>query len=181
MNTGLTGMIRLEFRESRIHKLHRHNKGTGPSISASNPKASRQGDTSKGELLANWCFARSSNFPGSALNEYARLEVLGRDQSGKIRATAKKLSRRNPTPFQIAVEVKTNSKGDDAGKGRGQIDETATQVCRGLNGLIDSFADRGLPFLGADDVLFLPVIITTANLWITESAINVASLETREI
>ena len=131
--------------------------------------------------LANWCFARSSNTPGSALSEYARLDALGRDPLGKIEATTKELSRGGPPPFEIAVEVRTSSKRDDAGKKRGQIEEAATQVCRGLKGLIDSFADRGLPRLGSEDLLFLPVLITTANLWITESEINLASLETGEL
>ncbi len=130
--------------------------------------------------LANWCFARSSHVPGSGLSEYPRLDVLQRETSGKIRATAKELSRAHH-PFHIAVEVRTGSEGDDKGKGRGQIEEAATQTCRGLNGLIDFFAARGNPRLGGNNLLFLPVIITTANLWSTESPMNEASLDTGEI
>ena len=130
--------------------------------------------------LANWCFARSSNGPESTMSDYARLDVLSRDPQNQIRASWRELTQAKE-PYEFAIEVRTTLQEEDTGKGRGQIEEAATQVCRGLNGLINSFASRGLPRPGEGDLFFLPVIITTANLWITETEINSASLKTGEI
>jgi hypothetical protein len=77
--------------------------------------------------------------------------------------------------------VRGQIKGDDSSKGRGQIEDAATQVCRGLNGLIDSFYQKGMPRLGAGSIFFLPVVITTASLWSTETDLSEASLVTGEI
>jgi hypothetical protein len=83
--------------------------------------------------------------------------------------------------MSLALRLERLCREKIQGKGGGQIEEAATQVCRGLNRLIDSFASRGLPRLGQADLFFLPVIITTANLWITETELNSASLESGEI
>jgi hypothetical protein len=46
--------------------------------------------------------------------------------------------------YHFAVEAKTKNKGDEAGSGKGQIEEAAGQLCRGLNGLIDFFYKHNL-------------------------------------
>lgn len=126
-----------------------------------------------------WCFARSSHI--SERFQYPRIDKLSRDNPSTIRPSIQHLTRGEPHPFHIALEVPNNDPGDANGKGRGQIEDAATQVLRGLNGLMNSFYERGMPRLGCDALFFLPVIITTAQLWCTESTLDDADLSNGDI
>src|SRR5262249_31435894 len=83
--------------------------------------------------------------------------------------------------YHIALEVRTEEKGDSAGTGRGAIEEAATQICRGLNGFV-RFIARSPQVLGkhkgAD---FLPVIFTTARLWTTDADLSLADVNNGNI
>jgi hypothetical protein len=131
--------------------------------------------------IANWCFARSSYHANVGLSQQSYLEVLQRQHGGAIACTIRELLHSSRL-YQIAVEVKGQiRKGDKFGQGRGQIEDAATQVCRGLNGLIQACYTKGLPRLGVDTWSFLPVIITTANLWATDTDLSLASIETGKL
>lgn len=80
--------------------------------------------------------------------------------------------------FQIAVEARTSEpkSKDEGGTGKGQIEEAAGQVCRGLNGLVQFFYDRGVLIKQAKkEISFVPMIVTTANLWVTDDILSGAS------
>jgi hypothetical protein len=64
--------------------------------------------------------------------------------------------------------------GDPESKGRGEVDDAATQVLRGVNGLIETFA-RSNVAAGAEKFL-IPVVFTTANLWATATDLSAADL-----
>jgi hypothetical protein len=132
--------------------------------------------------VANWCFAKSCFFPNASLAQHCYMDALQRQphEGGLISSYVRQLTTSDRL-FQVAVEVRGGVTGDDSVKGRGQIEEAATQVCRGLNGLIDSLYQRGLPRLGAGNIFFLPVVITTSKLWATDTDISLTSTETGEI
>ena len=134
--------------------------------------------------IANWCFAKSQLWvPNSDFDGQVYAETLQAPRNGIIRVHYKNLYR-SSNIYHIAVEAKTGSKGDGAGFGKGQIEEAAGQVCRGLNGLIDVFYKHGL-INEVDnkekEILFVPMIVTTANLYVTEDDLSLASIESGEL
>ncbi len=75
--------------------------------------------------------------------------------------------------YHVAVEVKGAAKGDASGTGRGTIEEAATQVIRGVNGLIECFSKNQRYMAENFPISFIPVIFTTAKIWATD--IDIAS------
>lgn len=83
-------------------------------------------------------------------------------------------------PCHLHFELRTPAPGDGIGRSRSAIDEAATQVLRGMNGLIDHLFPGGTPHdahtrAGAT---FLPVIFTTARLWVATGDLSEADLRT---
>jgi hypothetical protein len=61
-------------------------------------------------------------------------------------------------------------------KGGGEIDDAATQVLRGVNGLIETLARARME---ANERRYLiPVVFTTANLWASDADLSAAELAT---
>jgi len=77
--------------------------------------------------------------------------------------------------YHVAFEVKTQTKGDPSGS-RADIEDAASQVCRATNGLLDFCTRRGGFFTTVTDIEFLPVIFTTARLWVSEDVLTAADL-----
>lgn len=132
--------------------------------------------------IANWCFARSwFDLKGYSQGKLALCETL-LDRGDR---TIGMHYRQLPDPsniFQVAVEAKTSTKGDETSRGKGQIEEAAGQVCRGLNGLVQFFYERGVLIKQAKkEIAFVPMIVTTANLWATDDILSDASLATGEL
>lgn len=75
--------------------------------------------------------------------------------------------------YHVAVEVKGGAKGDASSTGRGAIEEAATQVTRGVNGLIECFSKNQRYLAENCPISFIPVIFTTAKIWATD--IDIAS------
>ena len=91
--------------------------------------------------------------------------------------------------YRLAFEVKSAGKGE-ATYGRGQINEATTQVLIGLNGIISFFINhykknKQLPFWKYEkDVFraaFMPVIFTTANLWVSDVNLGMADIKSGNI
>ena len=83
-------------------------------------------------------------------------------------------------PFHIAVEVKTNKDGDQAGLPKGRaLSQSLTQVAEGVNGLIEMLPKQKNLLRANGPIIFLPVIFTTANLYATDDAeLHLAELDT---
>jgi hypothetical protein len=84
--------------------------------------------------------------------------------------------------YHIPLPVKTNNaQGDDSG-GREAIENAATQVIRGMNGLIQYIVKNNFIIQGSlSPAFFVPVIFTTARLWATDADISEADLETGNV
>jgi hypothetical protein len=76
--------------------------------------------------------------------------------------------------YQLGFELRASSKGE--GHGGRALNDATTQVLRGLNGLIDQVRPSVVP----DDreAIFLPVIFTTAALWVSDGDLGAANLKT---
>lgn len=133
--------------------------------------------------LSNWCFARAPFVNRNRLPlERYWLEHVKRDKSGVLQANAEPRSFADrDRVFHIALEVKAGEQGDAGGQGRGAIEEAATQVCRGLNGMVEFLAANTRILAEQNDVYMLPVIFTTAKIWSSEIDLASADIETGKV
>lgn len=84
--------------------------------------------------------------------------------------------------YHVAVEVKSKGvKGDECGEGRQVIENAATQVSRGLNGMIEFILGNRQFLSEGRRAHFLPVIFTTANIWVTDVDLSTANKETGNV
>lgn len=83
--------------------------------------------------------------------------------------------------FQVALEVRTGEKGDDKGTGRGEIEDAATQVCRGLNGLAEFLGEREDLLARGRSLALVPAIFTTAKLWVSPTNAGTADVLTGKL
>ena len=79
--------------------------------------------------------------------------------------------------IQEGLELrKPGIKGDSTG-GRGDpIEKAVTQVLRGINGLANFYTGLDWATINDRRFLFVPVVFTTAELWVTEMDISQADL-----
>lgn len=135
--------------------------------------------------LSNWCFARApvvheGRVHGHGGYDPLIMEYAEIDERGAVLAYAKQKSKLEH-PYHVAVEVKSDAKGDPSGESGKPIEDAATQVLRGLNGLIE-FARKTPQFLKEDKgAYFLPVIFTTARIWTTDADLASAQVATGNV
>jgi hypothetical protein len=82
--------------------------------------------------------------------------------------------------YHFGVEVRSPKAGDDRGESGRAIEDAVTQVLRGLNGYIEALCQDKQLF-EETQVHLLPVIFTTAQLWISHSDLGLANLDTGDI
>jgi hypothetical protein len=83
--------------------------------------------------------------------------------------------------YRLGLELKTGNTGDGVGKGEA-INSAAAQVLRGTNGIIRHlFGPRAGQFFARGPIWFLPVIFTTAELWVSSTNLSEADLHTGRV
>lgn len=128
--------------------------------------------------LSNWCFFKAPFVRRNRSDEAVFVEQLswGPDQAMRSNVTALAYT---SEAYHIGLEAKSSAPGEEVTRGRGAIDEAATQVVRGVNGLIENF---GRSAVGAGASKFLiPVVFTTARLWVSNADLSKADLATGEL
>lgn len=130
--------------------------------------------------LSNWCFARAPYvhpyMPNNAL-------ILERAQSDipAFMTTSTRVIAVSEELFHVALEVKSDSKGDSSGSTRGGIEEAVTQILRGLNGMVNFVYKKRQLFGSEKMIAFLPVVFTTAQLWASDVDLSTADIATGNI
>jgi hypothetical protein len=134
-----------------------------------------------------WCFARAPYVRRNWSRENLLVERVTFDQSsGRFSATMNK-HYAIPTgkEFHIGLELKVkDAKGDSQPKGvtgTGAIEDAAAQVTLSLNGLVEFFREVPPPTQSQAIMTFIPVIITTAQLFSTDADITESELESGEL
>ena len=142
--------------------------------------------------VANWCFVKAPYVSRNiSTGERIVREVISVDPENKTAQPKICLEwiERSKEIYRLAFEVKSAEKGD-ATRGRGQVNEATTQVLIGLNGIISFFINhykknKQLPFgKYENDVFraaFMPVIFTTANLWVSDVDLSMADTKSGNI
>lgn len=135
--------------------------------------------------MKRWCFARAPYVRRNAGSEYLLAEaILFNHSTGQFSATVlKEWFVPDGQAFHIALEMKVrDEKGDEEGStGRSAIEDAATQVNLGLNGLIEFFQTNPPPFLADTRMMFIPVVVTTAQLFAADVELSSADIESGEI
>lgn len=129
---------------------------------------------------ARWCFMRAPyTWRESRGNELVFEEIVY--QPGNNREARAHVAHTERGSYHVGIELKTGEKGEGA-ISRSAIDSAATQLLRGANGLIDHFFG-GLfrEFLSPGRARFLPVIFTTAELWVSSIDLGRSDLKTGKV
>lgn len=134
--------------------------------------------------LSNWCFARAPLVRRNRSNEMLFLEYFGRSETMYDRqdmwAYSKEV-RNLSEAYHIAMEVKSDKKGDWDGKGRGAIEEAVTQICRGVGGMVEFLGGNPQVLGKATEAHFLPVVFTTAQIWVSDVDLSTADYRTGDL
>lgn len=116
--------------------------------------------------LHDWLFARAPYVRRGSVSRDILVERV-RKEGTELTASVGRLHG-SENIYHVAVEVKGAAKGDASGSGRGGIEDAATQVIRGVNGLIECFSKHPRYVTENFPVSFIPVIFTTAKIWATD-------------
>jgi hypothetical protein len=131
--------------------------------------------------LSNWCFikapyVRHSGYVNSLIYETAHV-----DESNQLESFAQSRPLSNDKFYQIALEVRSNEKGEERSSGRGAIEDAASQVLRGVNGMVNFLRENPRNLKRPHQVFFLPVIFTTAQIWVSRADLRETDLASGNI
>ena len=88
--------------------------------------------------------------------------------------------------YHIGFALKNHQKdGENPQSGRDAIGEAVSQVCRGVYGLVETIAQKLRPELKGNEsyaqYVLIPVIFTTARLWVIDDDLSLADIETGKL
>ena len=130
--------------------------------------------------LSNWCFVTAPYYRRNQKDRELVAERAHCTLGGEIQ-TSVVTTFGYQGLYHIGLEVRSGEKGDCGGKGRGAIEEASTQVGRGLNGFLSFLAAHPQPLQIDVPATFLPVIFTTARLFVSEVDLSAAELDTGKL
>ena len=138
--------------------------------------------------LKNWCFLRAPAVRRGDGQERYLAEVVDLDRNKTTTLPGNELEARclRLRPFydsdavaHLSVELKSDEKGE--GPGRGQVDEAADQIMRGMNGLAELVRSNNNLLGPTGARIFLPVIFTTARLFMCDADLSQTDVLTGNI
>lgn len=138
--------------------------------------------------FSHWCFIRAPYTynnradPDPWLIEQLDYGITNEFARNKVVSTYVRRVSKAEYSYHIPMEIKTNETGDERGYSKGKgIGDATSQVCRGVGGVMESIA-RNLSILGsASSAIFIPVIFTTAKLFVSDADLSTADLQTGNI
>lgn len=141
--------------------------------------------------ISNWCFIKAPYVSRGTSSGRERIvrELVFKIRDTNIVKTGLQWISRSSDIYRLSFELKSKAKGEGC-YGRGQINDAITQVLRGLNGMIEFAVNeltKGNHALFKEDnkgtmyASYLPVIFTTAKLWVCDCDISEADLESGKV
>ena len=132
--------------------------------------------------LSKWCFARNAFTVRNPRNSRLILQAAWLSGTATNRFLTGISTETSEQIYHLAIEIKSNKKGDAQGQPKGEAFEKAgEQVCLGVNGMVEFFA--GHPHLVPEGgkIHLVPVIFTTAQIFTSEIDLGSANLESGEL
>jgi hypothetical protein len=134
---------------------------------------------------SSWCFVSAPIIGGDSMPTIIT-ERMSRMNNSKLEqmpfgVSAKPYLYNKQRLYNIVIEVKTEKKGDQNGGKLDVCEEAATQVCRGMNGYIETLLERRELWGGGDAVEIFPVIFTTAEIYVSDVNLTLTDVTTGEI
>jgi len=129
-----------------------------------------------------WCFFRRTSGSPHAVSDCISVEQLFFPGEGGARLAVSRgaQSRQTDRAYHHAIsvlrKVDSDSKEPSGVPERKAIEEAATQVCRGLNGLVEHFSRVRAADESRVQVRLLPVIFTTAELVVSDADLGSGDL-----
>jgi hypothetical protein len=130
--------------------------------------------------LGAWCFARAPYVRRGRIDEMYFADYLVRNRDGSFSAGVKPLTYLADA-FHLGLEARTGDQGESAGAGRNAIEDAATQVCRGVNGLVEFYVRHRQVLKGKDELIISSAIFTTAALWAADVDLSNTDLSTGDV
>ena len=124
--------------------------------------------------FSNWCFMRA---PSVKRNHGVEMLWVDQVETGLLGAGVQGVGLRrrlDDAAYHIGLPLKSRERDGESSKSRNAIEDAAGQVCRGLNGLIELLLSRPESRWSASS---LPVIFTTAKLWVSKCDLASAKIE----
>jgi hypothetical protein len=127
--------------------------------------------------LSDWCFARAPYVRRGWQDPEVTAESLSLDTSRGSAAALTVSYHPERRPYHIGLPVKTGQAGDPkGGNTREVIEDAASQVVKGLNGFADFLNSNWQILAGAQRVVLLPVVFTTATLFASDVDLGNATI-----
>ena len=127
---------------------------------------------------ANWCFVKA---PYTRRNAYEAELVFQEVTYRPANLVASRHHTKSATlaSCHLGFELRTSSQEEGTSGGGSAIRDATSQVLRGVNGLVDQlFPGPATRVQTEGTTFFLPVIFTTAALWVAEGDLSAADLAT---
>ena len=112
--------------------------------------------------INQWAFVRAPYTRRNRRERFAVFEGIWIEPTTGLLISAPSKLRDLVEPYDLGIELRGEARGESQGAGRGAIEDAATQVFLGVNGLIDFFKDN--PRVLTQQAIVVPVIFTTARL-----------------
>jgi hypothetical protein len=127
---------------------------------------------------ARWCFAHAPYTRRNPRPKELIFDQFSCNQFGLVTHTAV-AAHADAGVYHLGFELRTGETGDGVGQ-RGQaINEAVTQVLRGTSGLINHLQDTAPRGPETTQLIrFIPVVITTAQIFVTNADLGEADLQT---
>jgi hypothetical protein len=131
--------------------------------------------------LSNWCFIKAPNaIRNRSKYEPLLLECIQQNDSGLLFSSSHQgVSQDNH--YHIPIELRSNENGEAHDSGHGAIENATAQVCRGLNGYVEFLAKNRQIISGKKKTMLLPVIFTTAKVWVSDIDLSLTNLDNGKV
>lgn len=132
--------------------------------------------------LRDWCFCKVPTVRRNADNRQMLLVEYARHDNLHLHGTSRgvKLHSIDDDAVQLGFAIKGKERGDSQGDGRDVIENTLTQVCRGVNGFVEHFRQNARA-VGNWEAVIVPVIFTTAKLWVSRVSLSKTNILTGKV
>lgn len=124
--------------------------------------------------IAHWCFIQSHVLGGRKFDNALHFDSLATLHDEVF--CEPKVCGHVDRFAHIGVEVRSNKRGDGTSVGRNDIENALTQACRGANGLVEYFASNRQYFKRGNRLVVVPMVVTTAALWLSATQLDDADL-----